>query len=81
MNFNGVTDNSGTFTYKWMVDDDSRPGLFTVSVLTSATGYKSQLIPTKATFKVDSAVIQQQEVAPQHIFNCRLFISKPGPCA
>src|SRR5215831_9091252 len=81
INFNGVTDNSGTFTYKWMVDDDSRPGLFTVSVLTSATGYKSQLIPTKATFKVDSAVIQQQEVAPQHIFNCRLFISKPGPCA
>ena len=81
INFNGVTDNSGTFTHTWMVGNDSKPGLFTVSVLASATGYNSQLIPTKATFKVNSAVIQKQEVAPQHTFNCRLFISKPGPCA
>lgn len=81
MNFNGVTGNSGTFTYTWMVDNDSKPGVFTVSVLASANGYTSQLIPTKATFKVNSPVVQQQEMAPQHTFNCRLFISKPGPCA
>ena len=79
MNFNGVTDNSGTFTYTWMVGNVSKPGLFTVSVLASATGYKGQLIPTKATLKINSAVVQQ--MAPQRTFNCRLFISKPGPCA
>lgn len=79
MNFNGVTGNSGIFTYTWMVGNDSKPGVFTVSVLASATGDKSQLIPTKATFKVNSAVVQ--EMAPQRTFNCRLFISKPGPCA
>ena len=33
MNFNGITGNSGTFTYTWMVRNDSKPGLFTVSVI------------------------------------------------
>jgi hypothetical protein len=79
-NFNGVTDNSGTFTHTWKISKDTRPGIFTVSVLASATGYKSQLIPTKLTFNVSPAVAH--EMVPQRkTFNCRVFILPPGPCA
>lgn len=81
MNFNGVTGSSGTFTYTWIIGNNSKPGLFTVSVLASATGYKSQLIPTKATFKVDPATVEDLSLLQRKTFNCRLFIYTPGPCA
>ena len=79
--FNGTTDNSGIFTHTWKISNDSKPGVFTVSALTSATGYKSLLIPTRATFIVSPAVVQ--EIVPQQhkTFNCRFFIIAPGPCA
>jgi hypothetical protein len=81
--FNGTTDNSGIFTHTWRISKDSKPGVFTVSALTSATGYRSLLIPTRATFIVSPAVVQQ-EIVPQQqhkTFNCRFFIVAPGPCA
>ena len=79
--FNGTTDNSGIFTHTWKIGKDSKPGVFTVSALASATGYKSLLIPTRATFIVSPAVVQ--EIVPQQhkTFNCRFFIIAPGPCA
>ena len=79
--FNGTTDNSGIFTHTWKIGKDSKPGVFTVSALASATGYKSLLIPTKSTFNVSPAVVQ--EIVPQQhkTFNCRFFIIAPGPCA
>lgn len=79
-NFNGITDNSGIFTYTWNVSKNSKPGIFTVSVLASATGYKSRLIPTRTTFNVNP-VFAQQMVSPRKTYNCRLFILPPGPCA
>ena len=79
-NFNGITDNLGIFTNTWKVSKDSKPGTFTVSVFAYANGYKSQLIPTKTTFNVNSAVVH--EAVPQRrTFNCRLLIISPGPCA
>jgi hypothetical protein len=79
-NFNGITDNSGVYIHTWKVSKDSKPGIFTVSVLASITGYKSQLIPTKTTFNVNSPVVH--EMVPQRkTFNCRLLIISPGPCA
>lgn len=79
-NFNGITDNSGIFTYSWNVSKNSKPGIFTVSVLASAMGYKSRLIPTRSTFNVNP-VFAQQMVSPRKTYNCRLFILPPGPCA
>jgi hypothetical protein len=80
--FNGTTDNSGIFTHTWKISKDSKPGVFSVSALTSATGYKSLLIPTRATFIVSPAVEQQEILPQQHkTFNCRFFIVAPGPCA
>ena len=80
--FNGTTNNSGIFTHTWQISKDSKPGVFTVSALASATGYKSLLLPTKATFNVSPAVVQQEMVPQQHkTFNCRFFILAPGPCA
>jgi hypothetical protein len=79
-NFNGTTDNSGIFTYTWKVNKDSRPGIFTVGVHASANGYQSLSTPTRTTFKVNSAVVQ--ETVPQRkTVNCRLFILSPGPCS
>ncbi|MFZ0221883.1 MAG: hypothetical protein WAM42_09355 [Candidatus Nitrosopolaris sp.] len=79
-NFDGITDNLGVFTHTWKVSKDSKPGTFTVNVFAYATGYKSQLIPTKTTFNVNSAVVH--EVVPERrTFNCRLLIISPGPCA
>lgn len=79
-NFNGITDNSGVYIHTWKVSKDSKPGIFTVSVLASITGYTSQLIPTKTTFNVNSPVVH--EMVPQRkTFNCRLLIISPGPCA
>jgi hypothetical protein len=79
--FNGTTDNSGIFTHTWKIGKDSKPGVFTVSALASAAGYKSLLIPTRSTFNVSPAVVQ--EIVPQQhkTFNCRFFIIAPGPCA
>jgi hypothetical protein len=80
--FSGTTDNSGIFTHTWKISKDSKPGVFTVSALTSANGYKSLLIPTRATFIVIPAVVQQEIVPQEHkTFNCRFFIIAPGPCA
>jgi len=80
--FNGTTDNLGIFTHTWKISKDSKPGVFTVSALTSATGYKSLLIPTRATFIVSPADVQQEIVPQEHkTFNCRFFIIAPGPCA
>jgi len=79
-NFNGITDNSGIFTYTWNVSKNSKPGIFTVSVLASAMGYKSRLIPTRTTLNVNP-VFAQQMVSPRKTYNCRLFILPPGPCA
>ena len=52
--FNGTTDKSGIFTYKWKINKDTKPGAFTVGVLASATGYQNQSAPTRTTFNVNS---------------------------
>jgi hypothetical protein len=80
INFNGITDNSGIFTYTWNVSKNSKPGIFTVSVLASATGYKSRLIPTTTTFNVKPVFVQEM-IPPRKTYNCRVFILPPGPCA
>ena len=79
--FNGTTNNSGIFTHTWQISKDSKPGVFTVSALASATGYKSLLIPTRATFNVSPAVVQEMVPQQHKTFNCRFFILAPGPCA
>ena len=58
-NFNGTTDNSGIFTYTWKVSKDSKPGVFTVGVHASASGYKSQSTPTRTTFNVNSGDVHK----------------------
>jgi hypothetical protein len=45
-------------SHTWQISKDSKPGVFTVSALASATGYKSLIIRTKATFNVSPAVVQ-----------------------
>ncbi|MGA8085442.1 MAG: hypothetical protein WB988_26595 [Candidatus Nitrosopolaris sp.] len=52
-----------------------------MSALASATGYKSLLIPTIATFNVSPAVVQEMVPQQHKTFNCRFFILAPGPCA
>jgi hypothetical protein len=59
--FSGTTDNSGIFTHTWKISKNSKPGVFTVSALTSATGYKSLLIPTRATFIVSPALCSMND--------------------
>ena len=78
--FNGTTDNLGIFTYTWKVSKDSKPGVFTVGIHASATGYQNQSTPTRTTFNVNSGAVHK--TIPQNkTVNCRLFILSTGPCS
>jgi hypothetical protein len=80
--FNGTTDKSGIFTYKWKINKDTKPGAFTVGVLASATGYQNQSAPTRTTFNVNSEAVHNHKTVLQNkAVNCRLFILSTGPCS
>lgn len=66
INFNGTTDNSGVFSYTWKINKDSEPGVFTVGVHATASGYQSQSIPTRATFNVNSGAAHNASNSPTH---------------
>jgi hypothetical protein len=93
-NFNGTTDNSGTFTYTWKVSKDSRSGVFTVNAQAFANGYQNPSAPTRTTFNVNSGAEYKSSTSistPTHhvhtsipqnkTVNCRLFILSTGPCS
>jgi hypothetical protein len=80
MNFNGTTGNSGIFTFTWKISKDSKPGVFTVGVHASASGYQNQSTQTRTTFNVISGAMHK--TIPQNkTVNCRLFILSTGPCS
>ena len=62
-NFNGTTDNSGIFTYTWKVSKDSKPGVFTVGVHASASGYQNQSTPTRTSFNVLSVTVHKGSIS------------------
>jgi hypothetical protein len=80
MNFNGTTGNPGIFTFTWKVSKDSKPGVFTVGIHASASGYQNQSTPTRTTFNVIPGAIHK--AIPQNkSVNCRLFILSTSPCS
>ncbi len=53
-NFTGITNQSGIFSYTWKIDNNYKPGPFTVGLYASADGYKHQITPTNAVFNVST---------------------------
>ena len=79
-NFNGRTDKSGIFAYTWKISKDSKPGIFTVGVHASATGYHNRI--TRTAFSVNSVSEHKHKtIAQNKTLNCRLFILSTGPCS